>query len=80
MHNLAAAAIRTLNLQDWIKANVIPLLLLIVACTLFMLARRGNNSKAINVVGGVMIALAVLGLAVSGKAENVGSSLWNMFA
>jgi hypothetical protein len=77
MHNLAAATITTINLQTWIKANIVPLLILIAALTLFMLARKGNNAKAINVVGGVIIALAVLGLAVGGNAETIGKGIWS---
>jgi hypothetical protein len=39
---------------------------------LFVIAQRGDNAKAMKVVAGVIIALGVLGLATSGKAEDVG--------
>ena len=39
---------------------------------LFVVAQRGDNAKAMKVVAGVIIALGVLGLATSGKAESVG--------
>ena len=69
MHALAAAAVTTNSLQDWIKSNIIPLLILIIAVTLFSLSRKGNNAKSIQVVVGVIIALAVLGLATAGTAS-----------
>lgn len=68
-----AAAAGTTGLQGWIKANIIPLLLLLVATMLFVLAQRGDNAKAMRVVAGVVIALAVLGLASSGRADSLGA-------
>ncbi len=71
--NTAVATIATTGgLQEWIKSNVIPLLLLVIAVLLFVVAQRGDNAKAMKVVAGVIIALGVLGLASSGKAEGVG--------
>jgi hypothetical protein len=67
-----ASAADTGGLQGWIKSNIIPLLLLLIAVMLFVLAQRGDNSKAMRVVAGVVIALAVLGLATSGKADSLG--------
>ncbi|GAA4117667.1 hypothetical protein GCM10022415_15780 [Knoellia locipacati] len=72
---LVAAPGDTTNLQDWIKSNIIPLLLLLIAVMLFVVAQRGDNAKAMRVVGGVVIALAVLGLATSGQAGAVGTWL-----
>ena len=66
------AAASTGGLQEWIRSNVIPLLLLVIAVMLFVIAQRGDNAKAMKVVAGVIIALGVLGLASSGKAEGVG--------
>jgi hypothetical protein len=74
---ISAETVTTISLQTWIKDNLIPLLILVAALTLFALARKGNNAKAIQVVGGVVIALAVLGLAVGGNAEAIGSGIWN---
>jgi hypothetical protein len=68
-----ATAAGTGGLQAWIKDNVIPLLLLLIAVMLFVLAQRGDNAKAMKVVAGVVIALAALGLASSGEAGNLGA-------
>ena len=71
---LPAAVGDASNLQSWIQDNIIPLLLLI-AVMLFVFAQRGENAKAMRVVGGVVIALAVVGLATSGRADDVGTWL-----
>jgi hypothetical protein len=76
MHSLnttLVAGASTGGLQAWIKDNVIPLLLLLIAVMLFVLAQRGDNAKAMKVVAGVIVALAVLGIASSGQADNLGA-------
>ena len=75
LSSAVAAAAGTGGLQAWIKDNIIPLLLLLIAVMLFVLAQRGDNAKAMRVVGGVVIALAVLGVATSGKAPAMGQWL-----
>lgn len=69
---LARATGDTANLQSWIKDNIIPLLLLLIAVMLLVFAQRGDNAKAMRVVAGVIIALAVLGVATTGRADEVG--------
>lgn len=69
------AAASTDGLQQWIRSNVIPLMILIIAVMLFVFAQRGDNARSMKVVSGVIIALAVLGLATGGNAENVGGWL-----
>jgi hypothetical protein len=73
LNTTLVAAANTGGLQSWIKDNIIPLLLLVIAVMLFVLAQRGDNAKAMKVVAGVIIALAVLGLASSGHADNLGA-------
>jgi len=72
LHTTLGAAASTGGLQSWIKDNIIPLLLLLIAVMLFVLAQRGDNAKAMKVVAGVIVALAVLGIATSGKADELG--------
>jgi hypothetical protein len=78
LNTVIVAAATTGGLQVWIRSNVIPLLLLVIAVMLFVIAQRGDNAKAMKVVAGVIIALGVLGLATSGKAESVGSWMASM--
>ena len=73
LHTSVVAAASTGGLQSWIKDNIIPLLLLLIAVMLFVLAQRGDNAKAMKVVAGVVVALAVLGIASSGQADNLGA-------
>jgi hypothetical protein len=67
------SAASTGGLQEWIKNNIIPLLLLLIAVMLFVLAQRGDNAKAMKVVAGVVVALGVLGIASSGRADDLGT-------
>jgi len=75
---LNVLAVGTGSLQAWIRGNVIPLMLLIIATVLLIAAQRGDNARAIRIVGGVLVALAVLGLSADGNAESVGSFLWRL--
>ncbi len=75
VHTVVVAAADTGSLQAWIKSNIIPLLLLLIAVMLFVLAQRGDNARAMKVVAGVLIALAVLGVASSGRADDLGAWL-----
>ena len=75
---LNVLAVGTGSLQTWIRGNVIPLMLLIIATVLLIAAQRGDNARAIRIVGGVLVALAVLGLSTNGNAESVGSFLWTL--
>ena len=76
LHDLATvlpAEVTTGGLQSWIRSNIIPLLLLVIATMLFVVAQKGDNAKAMRVVAGVVVALGVLGLATSGRADTVGA-------
>lgn len=52
VHTVLGAAADTGSLQTWIKSNIIPLLLLLIAVVLFVLAQRGDNARAMKVVAG----------------------------
>lgn len=79
--NTLAEGLGTSNLQTWIKGNLLPLLLLTVAILLLWLGGgRGDNAGVMRRVGGVVIALAVVGLAVNGTGVNIGQWLAGLFA
>ncbi|MPY97829.1 MAG: hypothetical protein GEU97_07480 [Actinophytocola sp.] len=72
--------ITTGGLQTWLQNNVIPLLLLTVAVLLLWLGGgRGDNAGVMRRLGGVIIALAVIGLAVSGAGVDVGTWISSLF-
>ncbi|MBA0127935.1 hypothetical protein SAMN06265360_13012 [Haloechinothrix alba] len=77
---LAQESITTGGLQDWLVENAIPLLLLSVAVLLLWLGGgKGDNAGVMRRVGGVVIALAVIGLALSGAGVEVGQWLSSLF-
>jgi hypothetical protein len=78
---LAQAELGTRNLREWMLDNIIPLLLLAVAVLLLWLGGgKGDNAGVMRRVGGVIIALGVIGLAVSGAGVNLGTWIAGLFS
>lgn len=78
--NTLAEGLGTAGLQGWIKGNLLPLLLLTVAVLMLWLGGgRGDNAGVMRRVGGVVIALAVVGMAVNGTGINIGQWLAGLF-
>lgn len=75
-----AAGLGTTGIQQWLLSNAIPLLLLVVALLLVWLGGgKGDNSAVMKRVAGILLALAVVGLAVSGGGVALGKWLSNLF-
>ncbi|MGH3766928.1 MAG: hypothetical protein ACRDS0_30300 [Pseudonocardiaceae bacterium] len=75
-----ADELNTSNLRTWMLNNIIPLLLLSVAVLLLWLGGgKGDNAGVMRRVGGVIIALGVVGLAVSGTGVNLGTWIAGLF-
>ncbi len=73
---LAQTQLDTNGLQQWMLNNLIPLLLLAVALLLLWLGGgKGDNAGMMRRVGGVVVALAVIGLAVTGSGTELGTWL-----
>jgi hypothetical protein len=80
VHHLAAGEIQTGNVKNWILDNIIPLVLLAVALLLLWLGGgKGDNAGVMRRLAGVVIALAIVGLAVSGLGVNVGEWIAGLF-
>ena len=61
--------------------NLVPLLLLAVAVLLLRLGGgKGDNAGVMRRVGGVIIALGVIGLAVSGAGVELGTWIAGLFS
>jgi len=76
-----AAELSTNNLRTWMLDNIVPLLLLAVAVLLLWLGGgKGDNAGVMRRVGGVIIALGVVGLAVSGAGVNLGTWIAGLFS
>lgn len=77
---LAAGEIKTRGVQQWMLDNIIPLVLLAVALLLLWLGGgKGDNAGVMRRLAGVVIALAIIGLAVSGLGVNVGQWIAGLF-
>jgi hypothetical protein len=78
---VAQAELSTNNLRTWMLDNVVPLLLLGVAVLLLWLGGgKGDNAGVMRRVGGVIIALGIVGLAVSGAGVNLGTWIAGLFS
>jgi hypothetical protein len=68
------------NVRTWLIDNIIPLVLLSVALLLLWLGGgKGDNAGVMRRLAGVVIALAIIGLAVSGAGVNVGQWIAGLF-
>lgn len=68
----------TSGVRDWILSNIIPLLLLVVALMLLWLGGgKGDNAGVMRRLGGVIVALAIIGLAVT---TNLGAQVGTWIA
>ena len=75
------AELNTNNLRTWMLDNVIPLLLLTVAVLLLWLGGgKGDNAGVMRRLAGVIVALGVIGLAVSGSGVNLGTWIAGLFS
>lgn len=78
---VAQTELGTNNLREWMLDNIIPLLLLAVAVLLLWLGGgKGDNAGVMRRVGGVIIALGVIGLAVSGAGVDLGTWIAGLFS
>ncbi len=78
---LAQTALGTGGIRDWILNNLLPLLLLTVALLLLWLGGgKGDNAGVMRRVGGVFVALAIIGLAVTGSGVDIGTFIAGLFS
>jgi len=76
-----ADGVSTTNVRGWILNNVVPLLLLTVAVLLLWLGGgKGDNAGVMRRLGGVLVALAIIGLAVTGAGPEIGKWLAGLFS
>lgn len=74
-----AAQYGTGGLKEWISANVITLVILILGIAVLWAARSGNVGKAITIAAGMMIGIGVLGLASGSNAADIGTFMVDLF-
>lgn len=75
------SSLGTGGLRQWILDNLVPLLLLTVALLLLWLGGgKGDNAGVMRRLGGVFVALAIIGLAVTQAGVNLGKWLANLLS
>jgi hypothetical protein len=69
------------GVRTWILNNLIPLLLLVVALLLLWLGGgKGDNAGVMRRLGGIIVALAIIGLAVTTNAgQQIGTWIASLF-
>ena len=72
-------ALGTTGLQGWIKDNVVPLILLCIAVVMLLASGKGDLAKLFRIGAGVLIALFVLGIALSGTGVSIGTQISKLF-
>lgn len=71
-----AADPTTQGIQDFITKWIVPLLLMAVALLLLWLGGgKGDNAGVMRRIGGVIVALAIIGMALTGGGINIGKWL-----
>ena len=75
-----AQGLGTGGFRNWLLDNIVPLALLVVALLLIWLGGgKGENSQVMKRLLGVLVALAVLGLSVTGAGKDIGTWLAHLF-
>lgn len=75
-----AAGLGTGGVQNWIVNNMIPLLLLAVALLLlWMGGGQGKNHAVMARLGGVFVALGIIGIALTGAGVDLSKWLAGLF-
>jgi len=73
-------AVTTSPVSNWIIGNIIPLILLAVALLLLWLGGgKGDNAGVMRRLGGVIVALAIIGIAITGAGVDIGKWLAGLF-
>lgn len=67
-----AASFGTTNLSQWIRDNVVTLIVLLVAVVVLWAGKSGNISKVVTIVACFLVGLAVLGMATGTNAADIG--------
>jgi hypothetical protein len=69
----------TTGLSAWIQNNVITIILLLIAATALWAGKNGNISKVVTIGACAVIGVAVLALATTGAATEIGTWLVGLF-
>lgn len=73
------APIGTTGLTQWIKDNVITLLILAGAAVALFAGARGNIPKVFTIGAGIIGGLVILGMATGNNAEGLATGFFSLF-
>jgi hypothetical protein len=68
-------ALGTTGLQAWINGNIVPLIILFLATIMLFAAGKGDLAKLFKIGAGALIALSVLGIALTGSSVRIAAFL-----
>ena len=65
----------TSGITAWFQDNVVTVVIFLAACAVLGAARSGNIGKGITITAGLILGVAVLGLATGATATDIGDWL-----
>jgi hypothetical protein len=74
-----AATYGTTGLAEWLQDNVITIILLVLAAAVLWAAKNGNLAKGLTIAAGLLLGVAVLGLATGNTAQDIGAFVVGLF-
>jgi hypothetical protein len=73
------SAYGTAGIASWIQSNVVSVIILVGAVAVLWAARGGNIGKGITICAGLILGVAVLGLANGTTASDLGTFIVHLF-
>lgn len=78
-HVAVMAQVGTGGLNQWIMGNIIPALFFFLGCVMLWKGKGGDNAGVFKILGPVIMALTVLGVAVTNQWESVARFMASLF-
>ncbi len=78
-HTEVLAQVGTGGAQDWVKGNVVPLLIFLLGCVILWRGKGGDNAGAAKVFGPLIMGVAVLGIGVTNQWEPISQFVAGLF-
>lgn len=71
-HFLSAVDVGTSGLQSWIRTNLVGLAILAIGIILVWSSRQRQHGATMEIVGGVIVGLVIIGMSFGTSAADVG--------
>lgn len=73
------ATFGTGGIRQWILDDVVTLVILVLGVAVLWAARSGNIAKGITIAAGMIVGVAVLGMATGNTANEIGTWIVDLF-